>query len=213
MLGVLLHLLAAVPRAERAGPEPAGPADEALMARFIDGDARAFETLVGRHKKPVYHFIYRFVRQREMADEIFQDSLLKVVRAASSYQRGARFTVWLYTIVRNTIYDRLRRERHRRQIRELDRPLEPGGGTTLGDTLAGVSPEGEEEARTKQLEDRLATAVARLNPDQREVFLMRQHQGLAFKEIAEIMGCPVNTAKTRMRYALESLQRELAEFA
>lgn len=183
------------------------------MARFMEGDARAFEALLGRHKKPVYHFIYRYVRQKETADEIFQDSLLKLVRAASSYQRGARFSVWMYTIVRNTIYDRLRRERHRRQMRELDRPLGADGSATLGDTIPGDSPDGEKEARKQELQERLATAVQELNPDQREVFLMRQYQGLAFKEIAEVMDCPVNTAKTRMRYALESLRRELAEFA
>ena len=213
MLSVLLHMLAVAPRRDRKGPDPAGPSDEALMARFIEGDARAFESLLGRHKKPVYRFIYRYVRQKETADEIFQDSLLKLVRAASSYQRGARFSVWMYTIVRNTIYDRLRRERHRRQMRELDRPLEGGGTVTLGDTIPGNSPDGEEEARKQQLQERLSDAVQELHPDQREVFIMRQHQGLAFKEIAEIMDCPVNTAKTRMRYALETLRRELADFA
>ncbi len=213
MLSVLLNLLAVAPRRDRTGPDPAGPSDEALMARFIEGDSRAFETLLGRHKKPVYRFIYRYVRQKETADEIFQDSLMKIVRAASSYQRGARFSVWMYTIVRNTVYDRLRRERHRRQMHELDRPLGEDGGATLGDTIPGNSPDGEEEARKQQLQERLGEAVEALNPDQREVFIMRQHQGLAFKEIAEIMGCPVNTAKTRMRYALETLRRELAEFA
>jgi len=213
MLSVLLHLLAVAPRRDRAEPDPAGPSDEALMARFIEGDARAFETLLGRHKKPVYRFIYRYVSQKETADEVFQDSLMKLVRAASSYQRGARFSVWMYTIVRNTIYDRLRRERHRRQMRELDRPLEGGGTVTLGDTIPGNSPDGEEEARKQELQERLASAVHELNSDQREVFIMRQYQGLAFKEIAEIMDCPVNTAKTRMRYALEALRRELAEFA
>lgn len=183
------------------------------MARYIEGDVRAFEILLGRHKKPVYRFIYRYIRQKETADEVFQDSLMKLVRAASSYNRGARFSVWMYTIVRNTVYDRLRRERHRRQMRELDRPLDAEGSVTLGDTIPGNSPDGEEEARKQELQERLTDAVGELNPDQREVFIMRQYQGLAFKEIAEIMDCPVNTAKTRMRYALEALRRDLAEFA
>jgi len=213
MLSVLLNMLAAVPRRVTSAPDPAGPSDEALMARFIDGDARAFELLLGRYKKPVYRFIYRYVSQKETADEVFQDSLLKLVRAASSYKQGARFSVWMYTIVRNTIYDRLRRERHRRQIGELDRPLGDEGSATLGDVIPGNSPEGEEEARKTELQERLSDAVRELNPTQREVFIMRQHQGLAFKEIAEIMDCPVNTAKTRMRYALEALRRELADFA
>ncbi|MFH1530754.1 MAG: sigma-70 family RNA polymerase sigma factor [Pseudomonadota bacterium] len=213
MLSVLLNILAVAPRRDRAGPDPAGPSDEALMARFIEGDARAFEALLGRHKKPVYRFIYRYMSQKETADEVFQDSLMKLVRAADSYQRGARFSVWMYTIVRNTIYDRLRRERHRRQMRELDRPLEGDGTATLGDTIPGDSPDGEEEARGKELQERLAAAVHELNSEQREVFIMRQYQGLAFKEIAEIMDCPVNTAKTRMRYALAALRRELADFA
>ncbi|MFZ5471017.1 MAG: RNA polymerase sigma factor [Myxococcota bacterium] len=193
---------------------PETTTDEQLMLAFQSGDARAFETLVRRHRGPVFNFILRFAGQRQRAEDLLQETWLKVVRGAGEYEPKARFTTWVYTIARNLCVDSARKESYR-QADSLDAPVggaPEGEGRLLGESLpdgGGIGPErGAYNARVRPLLER---ALMSLPEEQREVFILREYNGIAFKDIAQVTGVPENTVKSRMRYALEGLRRRLAE--
>lgn len=187
--------------------------DEDLMERYGRGEVRAFEVLLERHRKPVFNFLLRSARRPETAEDLLQEVFLRVVRQAGSYRRQAKFTTWLYTIARNLCIDHARKMSHRKEA-SLDAPV--GGGEDEGRTYVQLVPDREPDPdgrlSDRQLASRLYEALDLLPEEQREVFLMREYQQLKFREIAEIVGIPENTVKSRMRYALESLRRSLAEF-
>jgi RNA polymerase sigma-70 factor (ECF subfamily) len=186
--------------------------DEELMEAYQRGDARAFECLLGRHQRPVYNFIHRQVGVASVAEELLQDVFLRIIKGASTYRRTAKFTTWMYTIARNLCVDHSRRARHRQAL-SLDQPLSTeGNGRRLGDVVADKGQAVDRQAIGRELRERLQQAIDSLGEDQREVFLMREYLGLPFKEIAEITGCPENTVKSRMRYALEKLREQLEEY-
>ncbi len=190
--------------------------DEVLMMRFQGGDQSAFTKLVRRHKTPVYNFILRTVRSREIAEDLAQDVFVKVVQNAADFKHEARFSTWAYTIARNVCIDHLRKAALRRHP-SLDQAANNNGseeGPTLGERIAdshfGASV--DRVAIGSELGIRITRAVEELPPEQREVFLLRELGNVPFKEIAEIVGVPENTTKSRMRYALERLQQALAEY-
>jgi len=184
------------------------------MERFLSGRASAFQVLSERHGTRVYNFILRQVRDPELARDLVQETFLRVVRNAASFKAQSKFTTWLYTIARNQCIDAMRRARHRRHV-ALDQPLskDDTGGATLLDMTADPRPGQASEARDRRFVAKLEGALAELPDEQREVFLMREVDGLKFREIAEVVGIPENTVKSRMRYALEALRGHLAEFA
>lgn len=192
------------------GPETS---DERLMLAFQAGDARAFETLVRKHRTPVFNFILRFVGHRARAEDVLQETWLKVVRSAGEYTPKAKFTTWLYTIARNLCVDSARKESYR-QASSLEAPAAGADGEEgrpLGEGLpdTGASPErGAYNARLRPLLER---ALASLPEEQREVFILREYSGIPFKDIAEVTGVSENTVKSRMRYALDGLRRRLAD--
>jgi RNA polymerase sigma-70 factor (ECF subfamily) len=187
--------------------------DEALMLRYRGGDVRAFEVLLGRHRKPVYNFILRFVLDPAQAEDLLQETFLRVIKGSESYEQQAKFTTWLYTIARNLCVDASRRGKHRRAA-SLDAPIdetEEGSGTLL-DRVADQKGTVDRAVIGKQLGERIQLAVDSLAEEQREVFVLREVLDLPFKEIATIVGCPENTVKSRMRYALEKLREALEEY-
>ena len=189
--------------------------DEQLMARYQNGDAKAYEVLLGRHYHPVYHFLLRYTGSRHVAEDLLQDVFLRVVRGAKDYQQRAKFTTWLYTIARNLTIDASRKGKFRRHL-SLDQPIgNDEGGARLIDTVEDGRADGMGDRRTADTQFRVALdgALARMNEDQREVFVLRQFQNLSFGEIAEVVKVSENTVKSRMRYALEFLRAALAEFA
>lgn len=199
----------------RSGAEvrAAADADEDLMERFRDGDVRAFEVLLERHERGVFHFAFRFTRDRELANDLMQETFLRLVKNAKSYSRKARFTTWLYTIARNQCIDAARKARYRRTD-SLDAPVagDPDG-RALSETIAGQSDGGFDRVDRVEMSRRIESAIAQLSDEQREVFLMREVMQLQFNEIAEIVGISENTVKSRMRYALENLRLRLADYA
>jgi RNA polymerase sigma-70 factor (ECF subfamily) len=187
--------------------------DEALMLRYQRGDVRAFEVLLTRHRKPVFHFLLRFVRDKAQAEDLLQEVFLRVIKGAASYERQAKFTTWMYTIARNLCVDAARRGKHRR-AQSLDAPMnDETDGATLLDKIPDGQPGAERKTIGKELHGKLAAAIDKLSEEQREVFLMRELMDMPFKDIADIVGCPENTVKSRMRYALEKLREDLEEYA
>ena len=187
--------------------------DEELLRRFNEGDADAFERLVRRYERPLYNFILRSVRRRERADELLQDVFLKVVQRSRDFKGNSKLSTWLYTIARNLCIDHSQKMVFRRH-KSLDAPSRSGEeeGPTLLERQASDAPEADRAAIAKDLQARISVAVEELPEEQREVFLLRQVEGMAFKEIAAVVEVPENTVKSRMRYALERLQRALDKY-
>jgi RNA polymerase sigma-70 factor, ECF subfamily len=189
--------------------------DEALMEAYQQGDTRAFDRLLKKHRRPVFNFLRRQVGNEAMAEDLMQEVFLRIIKGAPSYKRQAKFTTWLYTIARNLCVDHTRRAKHRK-VSSLDQPVRSSsddkGQSTLGELVADSGPQVDRQVIGHQLQGRLQEAIATLNEEQREVFLMREYLNLPFKEIADVVGCPENTVKSRMRYALDHLRQQLEEY-
>jgi len=188
-----------------------GDANETLMLRFRNGDVRAFEILLQRHRQSIFEFILRSVGSHDtaLAEDLTQETFLRVVKQASTYEQRAKFTTWLFTLARNLCIDASRRRKHRK-AQSLDSADDEG--TSLLDRTASPGLAVDRQAISRQLQARLEQAIATLPEDQREVFLMRESADLSFKEIADIIGVSENTVKSRMRYALEKLRTTLSEY-
>jgi RNA polymerase sigma-70 factor (ECF subfamily) len=181
--------------------------DEQLMRRFQRGEARAFETLMHRHRTPVHSFLLRLTGERTRAEDLVQETFLRLVKAAAGWEPRAAVRTWLFTIARNLATDAARRQ----ALRLTDSLDAPGDGARprLASPVApGLAP--DQAAEASQLRPRLEAALASLPDEQREVFLLREHAGLSFGEIAEATGVNENTVKSRMRYALLALRQRLA---
>jgi RNA polymerase sigma-70 factor (ECF subfamily) len=188
------------------------PPDETLMLRYQQGDRAAFSVLVRRHQTHLYNFALRQVRVAQVAEDVVQESFVRVVQNAADFKHEARFTTWVYTITRNLCIDQLRKRALRKHPSLDETRGEDGDGPTLGEQTADPRASVEREATGTELKERIMRAVDTLPDEQREVFVLRETANLPFKEIAEITGVPENTVKSRMRYALERLQEALSEY-
>jgi RNA polymerase sigma-70 factor (ECF subfamily) len=175
------------------------------MLRFRKGEVPAFEELVRRHRTPVYSFLLRLTGDRGRAEDLSQETFLRVVRAAGDWQPKATFRTWLFAVARNQAVDEARRQAFRR-TEPLDDPARARARPT---EAVADGPGPDREAEGALLRPKLEAALAALPEEQREVFLLREHAGLRFHEIADITGVPENTVKSRMRYALEALRLRL----
>ena len=185
------------------------------MLRYQGGDRAAFAALVKRHKTAVYNFVLRQVRDRGVAEDLTQDVFVRVVQSAADFRHSARFSTWVYTIARNLCIDQLRKAQLRRHP-SLDQPGAGSAedGPTLGERTADPHPDRAVDRAVigGELGRRIQVAVEELPDDQREVFLLREVGNVPFKDISAMIGIPENTVKSRMRYALERLQKALAEY-
>ena len=188
---------------------PKNKNDEELMLLYQKGDDHAFEILYWRHYHSVFNFICHFIGDSgNYAEELLQDVFLKVVKSSKRYQPTAKFTTWLYQIARNGCIDHLRKMKHRRTT-SLSQPIDSEEGIDIEATIATANPSPEKISSSSEIGVFLKKAIDTLPEEQREVFLMRENLDLSFAEIAELTKCPINTAKSRMRYALEHLRKAL----
>jgi RNA polymerase sigma-70 factor (ECF subfamily) len=187
-------------------------ADEDLMVLYQKGEVRAFEILLVRHRKPLYNFILRYLGDKETAEDLLQEAFMRVIKGAEAYKRQAKFTTWLYTIARNLCVDQTRRRKHRKHA-SLDAPLDASEESgSLLDVIPSKEMASDRKSVNKQLHETMQRAIAGLSEEQREVFLMREFLDMPFKQIADVVGVPENTVKSRMRYALDKLRLELDEY-
>lgn len=187
--------------------------DSALMLRYAQGDERAFALLFERHRRPLYTYILRNCGRPDVADELLQDVFLRVINSAATYKPSAKFTTWLYRIARNACIDAARK-RSRAELYSLQNTVgDDDSGQSFQDLLIDDEARaGDADADRRAFRDRLQKALEKLPEEQREVFLLRQLSGLKFREIAHVVDAPLPTIKSRMRYALEALRLELADF-
>jgi RNA polymerase sigma-70 factor (ECF subfamily) len=184
--------------------------DVELLASYARGEAAAFAILLERHQRPLFNFLLRSTRNTTDAEDLLQETWTRVLRNPGGFDQRSKFTTWLYTIARNLCIDHARKGKHRRHA-SLDAHASEGG-STLAQRVPAQQPDTERTAESERLGTRIAAAVETLPDEQREVFLLRQLQQMPFAEIAAVVGAPENTVKSRMRYALERLQTELADF-
>lgn len=181
-----------------------GPTDEELVEAFQHGDYAAFDVLVQRWQRKIHGAIYRVLGSEEEARDIGQESFLKAYRALGSFKRESRFSSWLYQIALNLCRDRLRRRKLRQHV-----SLEE-----LGDSVVEASPRSRAPSALELIERRdlsraVAAAVEALPDEQREVIVLKEYQGLTFLEIAEALGLPASTVKTRLYRGLGQLREQL----
>jgi len=184
-----------------------GRSDEELVLALRDGDPDAFGLLVFRWQEPLFRFVYRIVERREDARDICQETFLRVLRQPDRFQEGARFSTWMYQIALNLGRDQLRRRKRWRFLAPA--PPGPDGepGREREEQDRGATPIEALESREKR--DAVTRALQDLPPEQREVLVLKEFEGLKFREIAEILGCPESTVKSRMYYGLSGLRSAL----
>ena len=185
------------------------PSDAELIERCLRKDNAAWEMGIARFRRRVFHIAYKFTGKHDEAEDLTQEIFVKMYRSIGTFNGKSKFSTWLYTIARNICIDHQRKMKFRAHA-SLE-AAQPGKNQALGDRLANPGPSTERLAAGGLLKERIAAAVEALPLEQREVFLLRQLQGLAFNEIAGVVGAPANTVKSRMRYALERLQEVLRD--
>jgi len=175
-----------------------GLEDSALMLRYRDGDAAAFEALYLRHKDSLYRYLLRLSMNPHTAEDVFQEAWGKIIRARASYRPTAKFTTYLFRVAHNCFIDHLRRSKrhsgHSDAIPEL-----------------AADPANEPERQTEQLLARqhLEAALKTLPDEQRDAFLLYEEGGLSLDDIALVTGVNRETAKSRLRYANAKLRTSM----
>ena len=177
--------------------------DESLLARYREGDSAAFEILYARHRQGLYRFLLGLSGSAERAEEVYQDTWLSLIRSASQPQGRATFRTWLYQIARNRLIDHWRKH-------GVHQPLHDSYDEQAH-ALADETSDPEQLLSLSRDSQRLDTALQSLPADQREVFLLRAYSDLDLPQIAALTETPLETVKSRLRYAQQKLRRLLAE--
>jgi len=175
------------------------------MTRARAGDVDAFGRLVERHHQRALHLAFRLTGDSEMSRDIAQESFLRILKAAPRYEPRARFTTFLYTVVRNLVVEIARQPRRRQEVSTSELP--PGTGEAGVTSRAPETPDVALER--KELRRTLRDALASLPADLREVFVLTEIEGLRYAEVAEICGCPEGTVASRKHHAVEQLRKIL----
>jgi RNA polymerase sigma-70 factor (ECF subfamily) len=185
----------------------ADSSDEDLMLAYAAGDAGAFDLLYARHKGGVYRYLLRQCRDAGIAEQIFQDVWMNLVRVRASYRPDARFATWIYTLAHNRLIDH-----HRASGRVTLLSVDDEAHADVVSALpASRGTEPESRAANRELGARLLAALGALPPAQRDAFLLQQEGALTLEEIAGVTGVGAETVKSRLRYATAKLRAELAD--
>lgn len=173
--------------------------DEQLLIQWREGEPLALETLVRRYQVPLFAYLYRLSGDRAAAEDLSQEAWARFLTALDRFDPGRRLSTWLYAIATNLWRDASRGSRTRAAAAEHLPELRSGLGIT-------TPPTPLEEASRRELESEVRGAVHELPEEYRAVLVMRHYQGLRYAEIAEVLGCPVGTVKSRIHYAISNLR-------
>ena len=181
--------------------------DYELIMRFIKGEQSCFEDLIHRHKNKVFAYISLYIRDQALAEDIFQDTFLKVIQSVKSgrYYDNGKFLSWVMRIAHNLIID------HFRRIKQMNTVSNDNYESDLFNSKRFADSNIEDDMIKRQVQKDIRRMITMLPDDQREVVILRHYAGLSFKEIAEITDVSINTALGRMRYALINLRKIMDE--
>lgn len=174
------------------------------MLAYRDGDVQAFDTLYARHRGALYRYLLRQCGIAAVAEELFQDVWMNLIRARERYEPRAKFTTYLFRLAHNRLIDHYRRQAAGVPLSYDDDPDDP-----LIDSLVATTPGPAEQAALRADAERLLTLIGELPEAQREALLLREEGGLSLVEIAEATAVNVETAKSRLRYAVAKLKRDM----
>ena len=180
--------------------------DQELIQQYLDGNERAFEELLNRHRSKIYTSIYLFVKEQSLAEDIFQEVFIKIINTLRSgkYNHEGKFVQWAMRIAYNMCVDQFRRKKRRPQVA-------PTESFDIFDVLH-VSEDNMESTMIKsQTHERIRHLVDSLPPEQREVVILRHYADMSFKEISQLTRVSINTALGRMRYALINIRKMVEE--
>lgn len=176
---------------------------DAEVAQLRRGDASALEPLLARYQNRLYRYLLRLVREPSEAEDLFQQTWVRVVEKIDKFDPRRNFEAWLFTLARNLAIDHLRRLRPQ----SLDEPLP--SGTTMGETLPSDAQPPFEGVLQRERSSRIARAMETLPVIYREVLALRFEEEMKLEEIAAVLSCPLSTVKTRLRRGLEGLRSGL----
>lgn len=181
--------------------------DEQLVASYAKGCNEAFDTLLNRHKVKLFNFIYQIVRDRELTDDIFQETFVKAITTIKQgrYNDQGKFSAWICRIARNLAIDSFRAEKTESTVSTDNADFDILNRRELSEQTI------EDSIIDLQIEDDIRRLVHELPDVQRDVVTMRYYKNLSFKEIAEQTGVSINTALGRMRYAILNMRRSAKE--
>src|ERR671912_1969312 len=180
--------------------------DEELVARSMQGDVDSFNQLVLRWERPIYALAYRVIGRDEDARDVAQETFLRAFRALPGFKGQAKFSSWLYRIALNLCRDWIRRERRAQVVQAPE-------NVDLVEMAAALEPAEsvEDLVARKDLARAVERAMTGLPEEQRTAIILKEYHGLTFQEIADLVGCPLSTVKTRLYQGLTVLRRELAK--
>jgi len=199
-----------IPLAMSDTEAPAADADARLMLEFQAGDLVAFELLFSRHSRAIVNFAYRFVRNREVAEELAQEVFIKVYDAGRNYRAEAKFTTWLYRIATNVCLNEIRRPQFRAPHQSLDTPASDDPDDRPPEIEDTARPSPEKQLERRGLRDLLKRALDALPEKQRVAFILNKYQELSYAETAEVMRTSEKAVKSLIHRAKEALAERLA---
>jgi len=177
--------------------------DEELVLAVQAGDTDSLGALVARWEQPLFRFVSRMLPRAEDAHDVCQETFLRILGKSHRYRKGSRFSTWMYQIALNLCRDRARHRRRWGLIlaehREVDDRMPAGPG----------EPDPARDAERAEMSRAVRRAMLAIPREQREVLILKEYEGMKFREIAEILGCPESTVKSRMYYGLNGLRSAL----
>ncbi len=180
--------------------------DQDLIDQYINGNEKSFEILLDRHKDKIYTSIYLFVKDDELAEDIFQDVFIKIIRSLKKgkYNHQGKFLQWAMRIAYNMCVDHFRKSKRRTQV-------SPSETFDIFDILESKELNREQTIIKSQVHQKIRKVVDKLPEEQREVVILRHYADMSFKEISELTRVSINTALGRMRYALINMRKVIEE--
>ena len=181
--------------------------DQELIGKYLSGNEESLEKLIYRHKRKVYAYIMMVVKDDQLADDIFQDTFIKVINTirSGSYKEEGKFIQWVMRIAHNLIIDHFRRNKRIPVISNSSDEFD------IFDMVRITDPSIEEQIIMEQIFDDVRALIELLPDEQKEVLTMRHYSNMSFKEIADVTNVSINTALGRMRYALINLRKIVKE--
>ena len=184
-------------------------ADERLVERYREGLDEAFTILVKRYQQELFHFLVRFTSNRSSAEEVFQETFLQIYQSLDTFQTDRRFKPWLFTIASNKARDHLRRNK-RRSAAPLSAPVQSGDDEeerSYLDLMQASLPMPDEQAVRQEIAERVKEVVSTLPDHLREILLLAYFHQFPYKEIAQVLGIPLGTVKSRLHSAVGTFAR------
>lgn len=184
-----------------------GTTDEELLRALRGGDTDSLGVLVARWEQPLFRFVYRLLPRQDDARDICQETFLRVLAKADRFREGSRFSTWMYQIALNLCRDQARRRRRWRLL--ISERVDPAEQPRRPSPAVSTQQDPETVAERRERSAAVLQALERIPAEQREVLVLKEFEGLKFREIAEILDCPESTVKSRMYYGLSGLRAVL----